>query len=155
MKMFFANLNVFIACMALLAMFAAGPVIMLLSVGLAPFGLVHRGFFSTYMYPLAYLLFSLPLLGFWWKSGLAPATRSPDRERRYRLGQQLVAVTNVATVAAVAVPWVLARSAGNRDLMMLAWFAVPVFALGFLVWGVGLFMIWSSGAQRVVAADRV
>ncbi len=148
--MFFPNLNVFLACLILLSMFAAGPLLMLLSVALAPFGGAGKGF-STYMFPIAYGLLALPLLIFWWKTGLAPAVRRSEREGRYRIGHRLVAITTIATVAAFALPIVLARLAGNANLSMLAWFAMPVYALGFLVWAGGLFMIWSSSGHATAS----
>ncbi len=139
------NLNVFLACLVLLSMFAAGPVILLLSLVLAPFAAAGKGF-STFMFPIAYALLALPLLVFWWKRGLAPAVRKPERERRYRVGHWLVAITTIATIAALVLPFLLARLAGNSNLAMLAWVALPVYSLGFLIWAVGLFMIWSARA---------
>lgn len=31
-----------------------------------------------------------------------------------------------------------------RYLARLAWFALPVYALGFIAWPAGLFMVWSA-----------
>lgn len=143
--MFWANINVFIACFILLAMFAAGPLFVVISIVLAPLGKVSR-LPVQLMYPVAYFLLSLPLLFFWWKTNLAPALRNPSRERRYRVGHWLVGLTNVAAIAAFSGPFFLARISGNPDLVMFAWLALPVYALAPLVWIIGLFMIWSSSA---------
>ena len=143
--MFFQNLNVFAACFALSIMFVAGPLIMVISILLAPLGQVFKGH-AGHMFPIAYLLLVLPLVFFWWKTGLSPGIRKPERERRYRMGHWLVGITNVMTIGAFTLPFLLARFSGNHNLAMLVWFALPVYAFGFLVWAVGLFMIWSSRA---------
>lgn len=144
--MFLQNFNVFIACFGLLAMFAAGPIIILVSAVLTPLRAGQDRFFATYMFPLAYALLALILLAFWFKTGLAPAKRLPERERRYQLGHWLVAITSIATVLAFAFPLLLAHATGKHNFVMLAWLTLPVYSFGFLIWAGGLYMIWSSRA---------
>jgi hypothetical protein len=145
-EMFLPNFNVFIACFGLLAMFATGPIIILVSAVLTPIRTGQGGLLATYMFPLAYALLALILLAFWFKTGLAPAKRLPERERRYQFGHWLVAITSIATAAAFAFPFVLAHTSGKHNLVMLAWLALPVYSFGFLIWAGGLYMIWSSRA---------
>lgn len=144
--MFLPNFNVFIACFGLLAMFAAGPIIVLVSAVLTPLSTGQGGFFATYMFPLAYASLALILLAFWFKTGLAPAKRLPERERRYQFGHWLVAITSIATVVAFAFPFVLAHTLCKNNLVMFAWLALPVYSFGFLIWAGGLYMVWSSRA---------
>lgn len=143
--MFLLNLNVFVACFILLAKFAGSELILVASILLSPRGQAlnsHAGL----MYPIAYLLFALLLIAFWIKTGLSPAWRKPECERRYRIGHWLIGITNVMTIAAFALPFLLAHFSGNPNFVMLTWFALPVYAFGLFVWAAGLFMIWSSRA---------
>lgn len=142
--MFIRNLNVFIACLVISAMTIAGPVALLVSVALRP--ILSERMAGGYMYPVAYLALGTVLAIAWWKTGLSPAERKPEREGRFNIGHRLLALTNILTVAAVAGPFLLAKVSGNSNLAMLAWFALPVYALGFIAWPVGLFMVWSSRA---------
>lgn len=145
-EMFLPNFNVSIACFGLLAMFAAGPIIILVSAVLTPLRTGQGGVFAAYLFPLAYALLALILLAFWFKAGLAPAKLLPERERRYQFGHWLVAITSIATAAAFAFPFVLAHTSGKHNLVMLALPALPVYSFGFLIWAEGLYMIWSSRA---------
>lgn len=52
----------------------------------------------------------------------------------------------IASVPAIAGPLVRANVSGNPGLAMLAWFALPVYLLGFLAWPAGLFMVWNARA---------
>lgn len=142
---FLTNLNVFIACFILLAMFAAGPVIMIVSLLLSPLGQYFKSY-AGFMFPVAYLILALPLILFWWKTGLSPATLNSGRRRRYRIGHWLVGITNLMTISALTLPFLFAHFSRNPNLAMLAWIALPVYAFSFLVWGIGLFLIWSSRA---------
>jgi hypothetical protein len=140
-----SNLNVFIACFILLAMFAAGPIIMIVSLLLAPVGQYFKGH-AGFMYPVAHFSLTLPLIFFWWKTGLSPTSRNPERQRRYLIGHWMVGITNLMTTVALTLPFLLAHFSGNSNLVMLAWIAFPVYAFGFLFFGIGLFLIWSSRA---------
>ncbi len=146
--MFFANLNVFFACLILSALFAAGPLLMVASILLAPLAHMQKAY-AGFMFPAIYFLLALPLVFFWWKTGLAPATRIPERERRYRMGHWLVGITTIATIAAFAAPFLLAHFSGKTNFVMLGWItwiALPIYAFCYLAWAAGLYMIWSSRA---------
>lgn len=142
--MFLRNLNVFVACLVVAGMTVAGPVALLVSMALRPV-LGERGA-GGYMYPLAYLVLGAILAFAWWKVGLSPAERKPEREGRFNKGHVVLALTNVLTIAAIAGPLLLANASGNSNFTMLAWLALPVYALGFIAWPAGLFMVWSARA---------
>ena len=142
--MFLRNLNVFVACLVVAAMTVAGPVALLVSMALRPV-LGERGS-GVYMYPLAYLVMGAVLAYAWWRVGLSPAQRKPEREGRFNRGHAVLALTNVLAIVAIAGPIILAKISGNSNLAMLAWLALPVYALGFIAWPAGLFMVWSAGA---------
>jgi hypothetical protein len=142
--MFLRNLNVFVACLVVAGMTVAGPVALLVSIALRPL-LGERGS-GTYMYPIGYLVIGAVLAFAWWKVGLSPAQRKPEREGRFNMGHGVLAFTNVLAVAAIAGPILLAKISGNSNLAMLAWLALPVYALGFIAWPTGLFMVWSARA---------
>lgn len=142
--MFIRNLNVFIACLVIAGMTMAGPVALLFSVALRP--VLGERVAGGYMFPIAYLALGAILAIAWWKTGLSPAERKPEREGRFRTGHGLLALTNILAVAAFAGPIVLAKASGNSNLAMLMWFALPVYALGFIAWPAGLFMVWSARA---------
>lgn len=142
--MFIRNLNVFIACLVIAGMTIAGPVALLISVALRP--ILGERMAGGYMYPVAYLALGTLLAIAWWNTGLSPAERRPEREGRFKIGHGVIALTNILAVAAVAGPLLLAKVSGNTNFAMLAWFALPVYALGFIAWPVGLFMVWSSRA---------
>lgn len=142
--MFLRNLNVFVACLVIGGMTIAGPVALIVSIALTP--ILGERIASGYMYPLAYLVMSGILAVAWWRTGLSPAERKPERERRFSIGHSMLALTNILAVAAIAGPLIMAKVSGNSNLAMLAWFALPVYALGFIAWPVGLFMVWSARA---------
>lgn len=142
--MFFRNLNVFVACLVVAGMTIAGPVALLVSIALRPV-LGERGA-GGYMYPLAYLVLGAILAFVWWTVGLSPAQRKTEREGRFIIGHRVLALTNFLAIAAIAGPIFLAQVSGNSNLAMLAWFALPVYALGFIAWPAGLFMVWSARA---------
>ena len=140
---FLRNLNVFIACLVVGSITAAGPLAMVIYVvGKALFG---EKAISSYGYPLGYLLMAAVLVFIWWRSGLSAAQAMRGREGRFRTGHVVLALINILAVVSFAGPMLLARISGNSNLAMLAWLAVPVYGLGFLAWPVGLFMVWRSG----------
>ena len=140
--MFFSNVNVFVACFALLAFVTAPMVTIVVSLALAPFPSLARG---GYQFMAGYGIVAVALIAFWAKVGLAPAVRKPSREVRYRRGQLLLAVTNVLVILAMVMPFVLAKLSGNPGMAMLAWFSIVALPLGMLFWAISLFMVWSSG----------
>jgi hypothetical protein len=142
--MFLRNLNVFVACFVIAGMTIAGPVALLLSIPLSLLTGQRSG--GAFMYPIAYVAIALVLAVIWWKSGLSPSQRKPERERRFNNGHSLLGLVNVLAVVSFAGPLVMAKMTGNQNLSMLAWFALPVYALGFVAWPAGLFMVWSSRA---------
>ena len=142
--MFIRNLNVFVACLVIAGMTVAGPVALLAAVALTP--VLGERVAGGFMFPIAYLALGAVLATAWWKTGLSPAERKPEREGRFKVGHGLLALTNILAVAAFALPFVLANVSGNSNLAMLAWLALPVYALGFIAWPAGLFMVWSARA---------
>lgn len=142
--MFLRNLNVFIACLVVAGMTVAAPVALLVSVVLRP--VLGERAAGGYMFPLSYVVIGAILAFAWWKVGLSPAERKPERASRFTKGHGVLALTNILAIVAVAGPMLLAKFSGNSNLAMLAWLAVPVYALGFIAWPAGLFMVWSSRA---------
>ncbi len=140
--MFLRNLNVFVTCLVVAAMTVAGPVALMISMLLIP--LLGERLVGGYVYPLSYVVLGIILAFAWWKVGLSPAKRMPEREGRFSKGHGLLALTNVLAIVAIAGPFLLAKVSGNSNLAMLAWLALPVYALGFIAWPAGLFMVWSS-----------
>ena len=141
---FLRNLNVFIACLVIGGMTAAGPLAMVIYVVGKP--LFGDKAISTYGYPLGYLLMAAVLAFIWWRTGLSAEQAMRGREGRFRTGHVVLAIINILAVVSFAGPMLLARMSGNSNLAMLAWLAVPVYGLGFLAWPIGLFMVWSSGS---------
>jgi hypothetical protein len=142
--MFFGNLNVFIACLVVAGMTVGGTVGLAASLVLRP--LLGERVSGGFLFPLAYLLLALVLAVAWWRIGLSPRSIKIGRERRFRTGHWVLALTNVLALAAIAGPIVAAQLTGNAGLAMLAWMALPVYALGFISWPAGLFMVWSAAA---------
>ena len=142
--MFLRNLNMFVTCLIVAGMTVAGPVALLVSVALRP--VLGERAAGGYMYPLSYLVLGAILAFAWWKVGLSPAERKPEREGRFSKGHGVLALTNILAIVAIAGPMLLAKVSGNSNLAMLAWLALPVYALGFIAWPTGLFMVWSSRA---------
>ena len=142
--MFVRNLNVFVACLIVAGMTVAGPVALFVSVILRP-GLGDRGA-GGYIYALTYGVLAAILAFFWWKGGLSPVIRRPEREGRFNTGHNVLGVTNILAIAAIAGPILMANASGDSNLAMLAWLALPVYAVGFIAWPAGLFMVWSARA---------
>ncbi|MFC0350522.1 hypothetical protein [Undibacterium danionis] len=142
--MFFRNLNVFIACLLVGGMTLAAPVGMFMSIALM--AVIGSKYATVAGYYLGYAILAATLAFFWWKGGLSPVTRKQDREGRFNFGHNLLGLTNVVAIGALAGPILLAQITKNSDLAMYAWFSIPVYMFGFLAWPVGLFMVWSSRA---------
>ena len=142
--MFLHNLNVFVSCLVVAGMTVAGPVALLVLIVLKPFFSDSEA--VGYAYLIAYLMLGASLAIAWWRVGLSPATRNPEREGRFRTGHVVLALTNIFAISAIAGPMLLAKATGDSNLAMLAWFSLPVYALGFIAWPAGLFMVWSSRA---------
>ena len=142
--MFFLNLNVFVTCMIIAASTVGGILAMVLSLLLMPFVSNRAGI--GYVVPIAYLLIGLILAWFWWKSGLSPAKRKPEREGRFVSGHVLLALANLILLVTFVGPLLIAKISGNSNIAMYAWFDIYAVMLGFIAWPVGLFMVWSSRA---------
>ena len=140
--MFIRNLNLFIACLVIAGMTIAAPVGLLVSLALGP--ILGEQMAGGYLF--GYLALGTILAIAWWKTGLSPAEQKPEHKGRFNIGHGLLALTNILAIAAFAGPFLLAKVSGDNNLGMLAWFVLPVFALGFITWPVGLFMVWSSRA---------
>lgn len=140
--MFFLNLNVFVTCMIIASSFAGGALAIFISLLLTPFVGSHSAL--SYAFVLAYLVVGLVLAWFWWKKGLSPAKRKPERERRFVTGHVLLALTNVILLLTFIVPISIAKISGNSGFGMYALFGMYAVMLGFIAWPVGLFMVWSS-----------
>jgi hypothetical protein len=141
---FGANLNVFIPCWVALSLFVGGiPILIVLTVMAAlrvgnPFG-------SGIGMAASYLVIPAILIGIWIRRGLVPAEVGPSREARYRKGHDIVALTTVAVLLAFAIPAVLAATI-DSSLFSYMGLAFPVVAVAMFSWGIGLYMVWSSGA---------
>ena len=98
---------------------------------------------------IAYVLTALGIicvLGLRWHTeGLSPANRNSD-ERNYKLGHTLVAMGNFIVPVAFAVPFLLAYIKDNPELTQLEWFAMPVIAIGVVLWLVGVQKVKRSRA---------
>jgi hypothetical protein len=145
MKNFFANFNVFVACFVLLAVFTAGPFLVVIIMFLSPLASMLKGH-EGLTYPLVYGVIASLLILRWWKAGLVPVLRKPELERRYRFGHWSIAITNIVIVTAVAGPLLLIKLTGDSNMGLLAMFAAPLVGISFISWGVGLYMVWSSRA---------
>lgn len=142
--MFFLNLNVFVTCLIIAAGTVGGPLAIIISLLSTPF--VGGRSNLTYAFPLAYLVVGLILAWFWWKGGLSPAKRKPERERRFVTGHVLLASTNIILLLAFLGPVLIAKISGNSNFGMYALLGLYAAGLGFITWPVGLFMVWSSRA---------
>ena len=140
--MFMANLNVFLCLFALSFWMGSGPVAAVISLLLIPIG----GARGSLAFLLAYAVILAVLVFFWWRYGLSPKAINPERKRRHRIGHWLIGSLNILILCAFLVPLALAKLTGNHNLGMLMWFSLPAVAAGFILWPIGLFMVWSSRA---------
>jgi len=138
------NLNVFIACWVIAGATIGAPIALLVSLALRP--ILGERAASNYMFMAGYLVLGLVFAVAWWKTGLSPDARKPEREGRFKAGHRVLGATSILCGVALVLPFLLARITGNSDLAMLAWFALPVYMLAFVAWPAGLFMVWSSRA---------
>lgn len=104
------------------------------------------------MGPLSYLLVFIAVLVLFAKHEVSPLVRQPAREQRYRRGHWLLAIMNVLAVLAIGLPSLLSALLHDQNMMMLMWYAIPVYGIAFPVWAIGLYMVWSSRAVPPGAA---
>jgi hypothetical protein len=102
--------------------------------------------------PLSYLLVFIAVLVLFAKHEVSPLVRQPAREQRYRRGHWLLASMNVLAVLAIGLPSLLSALLHDQNMMMLMWYAIPVYGIAFPVWALGLYMVWSSRAVPPGAA---
>jgi hypothetical protein len=149
--MFTAHLNVFVAAWILLSL-CIGPIISLvLMAPLALVGSLSGGLRSasmiSYVLMLApYVAIAIILVVVWIRVGLAPATRKPARERRYRIGQKLLLALNIAAFATFAGPMLVATIGGKAEYQYIGFLLIPFFGLALGAGIAGLYMVWSSRA---------
>jgi len=106
-RSFWANLNVFLALLVLVA--GVGAFFLYVPIALVAKLVLPPQKAELYALPAAYVLIAAGLGWKWWKAGLSPAKRNPEHERRFKSGHVLLAVANVFIVAAF-VPAFLAPS---------------------------------------------
>src|SRR5882724_5801602 len=146
MRQFFASLNVFVPTFVLAYFLAATPVRMLVSAALLA---LHSSPQREILYAQSatYALVLLALVAFWWRVGLSPRQRKPEREARFRRGHTTLAIANSVLVAAILIP-VLVSLSGRAYPPTLAWLTIAAYPIVTFGWAAGLFMVWSSRAPH-------
>lgn len=142
--MFLRNANVFVALFIMAAAVIAAPIYLVLALLLGSF--LERHILEGYGFYISYAVIAVILIAIWWRVGLSPAQVNPERKRRFGWGHGLLASVNTLMLAGVVGPMVATGITGNAGMMNLLWLAVPVIAIGIIVWPLGLFMVRGSRA---------
>lgn len=88
----------------------------------------------------------------WWKLGLSPRQRNPARDKRFRWGHTVLAISNAAMLFLMAIPWLAATPMFRAMPRLACVFMLPVTLVPFALF-VGLGLVWTS-AGRLPAADE-
>jgi hypothetical protein len=140
-----ANVNVFIAALILAEALLSSLAVLLVTVVAVPLRLILP-IREDWIYVASQLLILIALILISVRYDLSPMARKPERERRYRIGHWLLAVTHCVAAAAIVTPFALAAIYNKGEFTLFLWYAIPVVGVAMLVWAAGLFMIWSSRA---------
>ena len=150
-----AKLNVFIPVLAL-AELMLGQVLLLpltmVSGVLVSLLKLKNGIAMYLPFVLPYFLIFIGVLFVFAKYNVLPLARQPAREQRYRRGHWLLAIMNVLVVLAICLPSLLSALLHDQNMMMLMWYYILVYPIAIPVWGIGLYMVWSSRAVPPGAA---
>ena len=140
-----ANLNVFVPSLILAEAFLSTPLTLLVSILAMPF-LSFLKVNVSWLFFIPQLLIFFAIVFVAKRNDLSPKSRKPEREKRYRAGHWLIGITNIVTVTAVSIPFLMAKIYNNNDLTLYTWYAIPVIGIGLFTWAGGLYMVRSSHA---------
>lgn len=151
---FWRNLNVFTIAFVVVAAVGIWMLVIPVSLALKLFPASRQA--EAMAFPLAYALLAALLGGWWWKFGLSPRVRRPDRERRFRWGHVLLAICNVLALGGLAASYLLPSLLTHTKLpampavsalILMVYPLIPVAGIA------GLIMVLGSRAAPVSGPD--
>lgn len=146
-RTFWRNLNVFIAAFVL--GLAAGGWLLMVPTALVLRLFMERQRAELVALPASYAVLAVVLAWYWWRSGLSPTVRRPDREGRFRKGHALLLASNVLAGGMVVSSFVLPALLQHTKLPKLPALAALIMAalpIGIIAGIAGLIMVWSARA---------
>ncbi|MDP3760134.1 MAG: hypothetical protein Q8R01_06420 [Ramlibacter sp.] len=144
------NLNVFIAAFVL-GVAVGGWVLMV------PTSLVLKLFIEPrraeiVALPASYVVLAAILAWHWWRTGLSPKVRRPEREGSFRKGHALLLVSNLLAVGGPASSFLLPALLVHTKLPTLASAIMAAYPLSMIAGIAGLIMVWSARPAADAAA---
>lgn len=147
----YANLNIFFPVLALAEVAVAGPVTRYLD-WLMSLSRLLMGLYGDWIARVPQVLVFIAIVIYSLKTDLSPLTRNPEKEGRYRTGHWLIGLATAAMALSFIAPITLAIVLKNEALVFLSIVAIPVIGIGFLLWGGGLYLVFSARASGIAAA---
>lgn len=139
-----ANLNLFIPVFVLADVFLNNLVMLVLMIMMSPLNSIMSKD-SRWEFVATHVLIFLVVAIIFCLNSVSPRLIQPKRERRFRIGHWIIAVSSLAEFLSIAIPVALAML-WRAEAGLYIFASAPVIAIGFFTWIGGLYMVLSSRA---------